>query len=526
MPTKVTQWLILFAVCTASVAQAEEPLSAINWLSTSQQDPAFSVAGPTNGTIANQPAVIGEVPTVKGGAVPEAVSVTVLGQASIDAVGLLPGRVTGFPNDLWGLGKSAEIATKIRKMSLDGLPSLQSLFMTTLLAEAAAPVDSTGDGLLLLARIDKLLEIGALEQAQALISAAGPASSSEVRRRGFDVSLLLGDEEDACVMAKATLNNAAALAARVFCLARSGDWPAAALTLQTAKALGRIAPTEISILERFLDGEALDGALAPPPPLPVTPLYWRIYEAIGEPIPTSTLPPAFAHAELSDRSGWKAQLEAAERLVRAGALPGNVLLGLYTEREPAASGGVWDRADAFQRLDQAMIKGDAAAVDQRLPVAFARMRDVEIESAFASLFADRLSHLPLSGDAAQIAYQLGLLSPHFGTLANSPLGGNDPRAQFLRGLALGNLKDVTPTDSMARAIAPAFIDPVVPDEAVQMIEEHRVGEAIFLAMNLVQAGVNGELVKVSGGLSILRRLGLETVARRTALELMILERRG
>jgi hypothetical protein len=34
------------------------------------------------------------------------------------------------------------------------------------------------------------------------------------------------------------------------------------------------------------------------------------------------------------------------------------------------------------------------------------------------------------------------------------------------------------------------------------------------------------LVKVSDGLSILRRLGLETVARRTALELMILERRG
>ena len=43
------------------------------------------------------------------------------------------------------------------------------------LAEADAPVDSGGRGILLLARIDKLLAMGALDQAAALAELAGPA---------------------------------------------------------------------------------------------------------------------------------------------------------------------------------------------------------------------------------------------------------------------------------------------------------------------------------------------------------------
>jgi len=39
-------------------------------------------------------------------------------------------------------------------------------------------------------------------------------------------------------------------------------------------------------------------------------------------------------------------------------------------------------------------------------------------------------------------------------------------------------------------------------------------------------GLHGELAKLAEGLALLRKLGLEDIARRTALELMLLERRG
>ena len=523
---------------SAPAAIAEKrPLSAINWLSQSLKAPAATGLQPIvpdpmvqtpvlNGTQATLPAVAGEVAVTQTSALPQTIAVSVLGGPAPDAVGLLPAAVTGFPRKLWGPGHGADIAASIAGLQLDGLPALQGLLMTLLLAEAEAPLDSAGSDTLLIARIDKLLEIGALDQAQALINAAGPTTSPELFRRSFDVALLTGEEDRACTVMQSAPGLAPTLTARVFCLARAEDWSTAALTLRTSQALGQSNPVDDALLTRFLDPELFDGDAMPPPPKPISPLIWRIYEALGEPLSTATLPPAFAHAELTDRAGWKAQIEAAERLARAGAITPNVLLGLYTDRTPSASGGVWDRADAFQRFDAALTKGDVAAVEQRLPLAYARMKDVELEVPFATLFAKGLSKLPLSGDAARIAYELGLLSPDYERLSKSKAAAQDTSTLFLAGLAAGSVQGLIAPDSMARAIAPAFTTPDLPADLVPLMAEGRTGEAILAAMDRIEQGLGGELVKVTEGLSALRKLGLEDIARRTAIELMLLERRG
>jgi len=519
-------------------ALAEKPLSAIDWLSESVKTPVAqgevslppleSVSNEPhsqNGSRSNLPPMANEA-KVSTGAIPDTVATTVLGGPSLDAVGLLPPAVTGFPHDIWGMGKSAEIATALTKVNPEGVPALQSLLITLLLAEAEAPADSRGKGDLLLARIDKLLAMGALDQAQALIAVAGASASAELFRRDFDVALLTGEEDTACDVLKTSPGLAPTLMTRVFCLARAGDWNAAALTLRTAEALGNTDETEDLLLSRFLDPEQFGDEPMPAAPTPITPLIWRIYDALGEPLPTATLPPAFAHADLSDRAGWKAQIEAAERLSRAGAIPPNVLLGLYTDNAPAASGGVWDRADAFQRFDAALSKGDVPTIEQRLPLAYARMKDAELEVPFAALFAGQLSKLQVSGDTARIVYELGLISTDYERLAKQGNGAKDARNVFLAGLASGSVAGLTAPDSMARAIAPAFTDPQMPADVADLVAQKRIGEAILQAMLRIESGLTGELVKVTEGLSILRKLGLEDVARRTALQLMILERRG
>lgn len=524
MPTeRALRALVLAALAgLPGVARAEGPLSAIDWLSESVTAPG-ATSGNGSTTLPpppDEPAVTTE------SVLPEDIAVSVIGGPSPDAVGLLSPKVTGFPQDLWGLGKLDEVTTAIRGASAEGMPALQSLLITLLIAEAAPPADAGGDATLLLARVDKLLEMGALDQAAALLRAAGTVENAAVFRRAFDVALLTGTEDAACEDLARAPELAPTLPVRVFCLARSGDWNAAALTLRTAQALGHVTGVEDELLSRFLDPELYEGEPIPNPPKPVTPLIWRIYEAIGEPLPTTTLPLAFAHAELGPRAGWKAQLEAAERLTRAGVLPANQLLGLYTQRRPAASGGVWDRADAFQRFDTALLAGDVDTVEQRLPLAWARMADVEAEVPFSELYAVQLSRLPLTGDAARIAWEMGFLSTSYRRLADSELSPGDVRAAFLAGIASGSVAGLAAPDSMARAIAPAFTNPVPPEAARPLLEQKRVGEAILLAVSLVASGLHGDEAQVAQGLALLRELGLEDAARRTALELMILERRG
>lgn len=501
--------VLIFGVNPAS---AEDPLSAIDWLSSSVATPAVPLT-PTEPGIAEN-----------GGALPQNVIVSVLDGPSPDAAGVLAPSVTGLPRNLWGIGKTEEIAAALSAERADALPALQELLITLLLAEAAPPADAGGRGVLLLARIDKLLAIGALDQAAALIDAAGDMTP-EIFRRSFDISMLTGTEDQACEHLGANPDLAPTYPARVFCLARAGDWGSAALTLRMAQALEYINPSEDALLSRFLDPDLFEGEPPLEPPSPVTPLAWRMLDAIGEGLPTAQLPVAFSHAELRETAGWKAQIESAERLSKAGVLEPNVLLGIYTERLPAASGGVWDRIEAFQRFETALLAGDPGAVAQALPQAWRMMVSAELEVPFAVLFADKLNRLPLKDEAMALSFRLSLLSPQYETVASSH-SPEDGFENFLIGIARGNLQGVTPPNSLARAIAPAFLHANPPADLTGLLAENRLGEAILGAMDRITRGVQGDPRGVTEGLALLRKTGLEDVARRTALQLMLLERRG
>jgi hypothetical protein len=508
-PAFATATLVLLA---AFAARAEAPLSAIDWLSQSVNIPA---AGPA-------PEI--DEPAISEDAGTEDISVSVLGGPSPDAAGLLAPSLTGLPHALWGLGLTDEIVTQITAPRPEMLPSLQALFITLLLAEAEPPADAEGKGSMLLARVDKLLDLGALDQAAALLQVAG-STDPELFRRTFDVALLTGTEDSACVQMRSNPQLAPTFPARIFCLARSGDWNAAALTLRTAQALGYVTDAEDALLSRFLDPELYEGELALASPDRPSPLVWRMMEAVGEPLPTNALPLAFAHAELRDTAGWKAQVEAAERLARAGAIAPNRLLGLYTERQAAASGGVWERVKGVQALENAINSGNAAEIAVVLPVVWATMVDAELEVPFATIFAVRLSRIPVDPATSSLVFRIGLLASTYETTAKNRVPADTTEA-FLIGIARGQLGDTPAPDSLGRTIAPAFIKPAPSPEAMGLIADRRIGEAIMTAIDQIDNGLRGNPEDVTEGLSLLRVLGLEDAARRTALELMLLERRG
>ncbi len=512
--------IVLILLASASPLRAEVPLSAINWLSESVETSVIQ-AGSNQSP---KPMAPVDEPAVTAGALPDPVTVTVLGAPNLDAVGLLSPQVTGLPHNLWGMGLTDDIAGLVTVDRAAVLPALRQLLVTILLAETDPPIDSSGKGQLLLSRIDKLLALGALDQAEALLAAAD-STDPALFRRAFDVALLTGTEDAKCKTLTHTPGLAPTFPARIFCVARSGDWNAAALALRNGVTLGNVTSEDEALIARFLDPELYEGEPVPPRPERITPLAWRMFQAIGEPLSTTNLPLAFAHADLSDRSGWKARIEAAERLASGGAIAPNLLLGLYTERDPAASGGVWDRVRAFQDFDAALAARDKGRIIVTLPTVWAAMEAQQLEVPFAALYAERLATQNLPDAAGGLAYRIALLSPFYERLGNARLT-TDKAEVFLQGLARGSVEGLVAPDSMGRAIGPAFVTPTPSPEALALLEQGRLGEALLLSIDQVTRGVTGELRGVTDGLSLLRHVGLEDVARRTALELMILERRG
>lgn len=452
---------------------------------------------------------------------PPPIIVTPLDRPSKDPVGLLPANVTGLPRSIWSASDEATLVTLVRAERVETLPAIQDFLRVLMLAEADPPLGAGPDGALFLARVDKLLDLGAIEPAKSLIEQAEP-DTAPLFRRWFDVALLTGTEDDACDVIKEAPSVAPTYPARIFCLARNGDWNTAALTLNTHRVLGDIDAQEEALLTRFLDPELFEGEPPLAPPERVSPLMFRMHEAVGEPLITAKLPLAFAHADLRTTTAWKSQIEAAERLARHGAVSENVLLRVYTARTPAASGGIWDRAAAVQRFDTAMKSGDTDRIAQTLPAAWDAMKQARAEVAFAKIYGPALLDIDLPDLPAVMAFEVGLLSNDYETAAlNARRSDHDP---FLIALARGVPQEVRVTDARDLAIQAAFNGAAPPDVLQTLVNEGKLGEALLRAIAIFNSGYAGDTRSLTDALALFRSVGLEDVARRAALQLMILDR--
>lgn len=495
----------ILGLLLALPAAAQQPLSAIDWL-----DDPVPVTSVTP---------IGEAPVATGVALPDVV-VMPLDGARRDAVGLLPAAVTGLPPTLWTASREARLQDLWARASAEPLPAVQALYYTLLLAEAEPP--DGDDGAFLKTRVETLAGFGAVQPAHALLARAGPETPL-LFPLWFDLSLLTGDEGAACTTLRKRPELHKKYAARIFCMARDGDWQTAALQYDTARTLGLLTRTEDRLLALYLDPDMVEDAIALAPPSDLGPLIFRLYEAAGTPLPTRGLPRAFATADLDNTSGWKAELEAAERLTRTGALSENRLLGLYTDRKPAASGGIWDRVAAVQAFDAAATARDPEAMTQTLNQVWRHMQSVHLEVPFAAIYAEALRETTLDGPAAALAWRISLLGPDYETAASKAPQGRD--ARFLADLARGNPAEEGATTRLERQIAQAFTNPPRPAaQHADLLRDGKLGEAILTAATLLDNAGPEDFAAVTRGLATLRAVGLEDTARRAALQRLLLER--
>ena len=438
------------------------------------------------------------------------ITVLPLDAVELDAVGLLPRSITGLPDDLWGSSDPETLVRLFRAQPNGGLPAVLSFTRTLALAELDPPADDP-EGELFLARLDMLLGRGALAPALALMERAGP-TEPQVFRRFFDVSLLSGHGDRACTAMEANPDIAPTFPARIFCLARMGDWSAAALSLGTGEALGRITTEEGDLIARFLDPELFEGEGPLPPDPNLTPLAFEMRMAIAE-------RPDLTGAPLA---GWRSQLSAAERLTRSGAIEPQEWFAIYTARVPSASGGVWDRVAAVQALDAALLAGDAAEVARRLAPAFEHMQEAGLATAFATIFAERLQRVPLTGEAGMLARRIGLLSPIYEDVAQAAVPQTEAEA-FAFDIARGRATDPVPADDpLAVAVASAFAQPAPAHRYAWFLENGRMGEA-FLRASLVLANRESDYGDITDALVLFRGVGLEDLARRASLQLLLSE---
>ncbi len=507
------------ALATAALAgqrpgHAAEPRSAIPWLSESIE-------------IGNTPPPPSRAMSGRVQPGDDVITVTPLGDIRRDAVGLLPPERSGFSRTLWGDGTAADVRGMVLDHPDQGVPETRALFHRLLLAEADPPAGAGSGDSVLVARVDRLLGIGALEESLALIQLAGP-ETPELFRRWFDAGLLLDRSTEPCAALRQNPSLSPTLPARVFCLARGGDWNAAEITLTLGQEVGSIPEAEQALLARFLDPDLFEGEEEPPIPEPLTPLDFLMREAVGLSRPPGALPLAFLHPDLDPHAPMRGRIDAAERLVLSGAVGHPELFAAYRSGVPAASGGLWDRAAAVQALDAGLEAGDPEALGPLLRAADAALSARGLRVALARTYSERLSQLDPSALPAEARPTLAELLLLGGAVdAARHAAGPVPDARFAALLAVAGAGQPPATDPGELCTAAlsglAAAAPGDDREArlAGLLEGGQQGQAILAALGLVQGGGAVDPPALRAALFTLSRAGQQASARTIALQTLL-----
>ena len=503
--------LVAICLCLPQPAWAETPLSAIDWLNKLKPKSQNTVLRQDNAGL--------EPPISPNAHLPN-IQVSNLSEIRVDAVGLLPPSVTGLPLTIWHDSTTADLNRLLDDMPIGSNPTIQSLLFRLLLAEGYAPYDSNDSFSFFLARINKLVEYGAVEPALALLKRAEPLPAQLVPSL-FELSMLSEEMSPACEQVLKLGRNYPEDGARIYCHALRGDWLTAQLMLETTAALGTIGLRQEALFHLFLETNEHDPITAqlPPSSAPTT-LDFRLYEAIGEPLSPSSLPRKFVVSNLSGDHGWKAQLEAAERLKISGALADNRFLGIFTKRQPPASGGIWDRVALIQKFDHAIKEGSIVLAQAALHELVKGQNFPALAGPASRLFARKLAMLRLDQAEMTLAYKLSLLTPEYETAAYRLKAINDHYGIEIA-TATGNFSTFKPNTALEETIYQGFVQPRIPYAIKTLLEQGKLGEVILTSIVQFYKGEAGDLQDMMDALSTLRLIGLEETARRAILHHLI-----
>ena len=190
----------------------------------------------------------------------------------------------------------------------------------------------------------------------------------------------------------------------------------------------------------------------------------------------------------------------------------------------ASSGGAGVRVAALQRFETALSTCCPAAIAKTLPTLWDVMGAQRLRVPFAQLFAAPLEGVVLSGPAADIAFELLLLSPRYETAAQA-FPARALRRPVLAALAAGEVPAGLNADGLAGAALAGFRNTPADADILAQARDRALGAAILDTITLAQAGSAGDAAQLASALATMRALGLEDAARRTALQTLLLEAR-
>ncbi|MDG2474085.1 MAG: hypothetical protein P8M50_02250 [Paracoccaceae bacterium] len=331
---------------------------------------------------------------------------------NLNSIGIIPTDITGIDPGIWKYTDESDLFNSLRKLPDLKFQSAQTFLKRILISETQPPI-SSGElnqqgRLYLLAKLDKLIKIGALDEAETTILQI-PKIDSDLFERWTRIAFLTGRITKLCKELRDNSGLSKDLSLRIICLMKLNDWDAAALTLATAYSLEMIAQNRADLLIHYLDPK-----LIPKNQLAVT---INASDEIDHFLINSNakIPSAasdqvrYQYMIYKSNSSLENTINAAEKLVIKKSINASSLFDIYRNNYIDGSIGFWQRMIAVKNLDMTLKRNNHKAVSIALNKAIEEMHSANLLFLFAGEYADILSKFFFTINPSQFNDNLALV---------------------------------------------------------------------------------------------------------------------
>jgi hypothetical protein len=336
-----------------------------------------------------------------------------LAPPELDAIGLSGPTEGGFDRPLWQDADPDVVLQLLTDLPVVTLvPPLREL--TRRLLMTGSPGDTSEPGRVLATRIERLVAMGDLDAAKALVDhLPPPAADSDLARRAAEVALLLGDDQTACRLADSLGPTSGAefwAKTAVFCRLVEGDGSGAQLGLDLMREAGQTDDDAFFELATAIAGRS------EPPPLPTLTEPAAIHVALLSlaewPLPEQALadaaPPVLAAVARAPALAGAHPLAVLEQAFLVGATPADRVAASYAEATPTAADALpspesdWDTPTRAMAFGAVLKEADPAVRGAVLDAAWRASSGAE-RFLVAEVLAEPFVELPVEPQLAGVA---------------------------------------------------------------------------------------------------------------------------
>ncbi len=451
-----------------------------------------------------------------------------LGAINVNGIGLISIERTKLPSDLWSNSSEKVLSEKLNSMPNLSLTTTNKILKRLLLVDAKPPLNSIGvknmGYLFLLARIDQLINLGAIDEVEEILNYI-KEPSVELMKRKIQVAYLNGRLSKTCDLANNYPNFEGMLQFKIICLVRKNDWQAAALAFTVGSSLNKFDEKEKQLLLNYLDPDIETNSHYNIEINDLSPTHFYLMHGKKELKPSDILPNKYAYAFSLFGMPPKLRIKYMEQLASNYVVNANTLFSLYRSSLNEDKENANDSIIIVMQLEQAL-KSDS---EQRKLLALKQATRVfqkkKLLVHLSNEYSDELKNLYFSEDKRLNDLVIALLSLTDGMNDDLfMLESSDPDINCLIDIKTNvfiNYETDSDLCEFVKKLNGEIIKKSFPTNR-NIDAQMEKGLILLESLNLLENGLSTEFEEVKLSLSMLTKIGLIDLVNEISVELIAL----